>query len=108
MVITHINCWTSSFNWEGRIALPSWNWTNNLCVLKLIRYFNFGNDYGLGKCDNSKGNPKQNCIDALQSDLIDMIEIGKAYDALYTINGKPFVMYFVAGFMTTDEWNVRI
>jgi len=68
-------------------------------------YFHFGSSVGLGKCDDSSGNPRQNCIDALQDDLADFLTIGQDYNATYKIGGKPVILYYLdPSYMTPDQW----
>jgi len=70
--------------------------------------FHFGNSYGTGKCDGTSGNPKQNCLDVLQNDIRDMINITHAHSSGYLINGKPVVlMYTDAGsqYASPSEFN---
>jgi len=58
-------------------------------------YFHFGNDFGMGKCDNSPNNPMSNCLDALQSDLTDMVNIADTFSSAYRINGKLVILYYL-------------
>jgi len=69
-------------------------------------YFHFGSAVGLGYCNSSSGpNNRQNCLNALQSDLIDMITIASGYTSAYRINGKLVVLYYLdTSLYTVSEW----
>lgn len=68
-------------------------------------YFHFGTDVGLGACDDSSGNPKQNCIDALTQDFTDMAAMALAHPSALKLGGKPvFYMYFDPGYFTPSQW----
>ncbi|HEX8790120.1 MAG TPA: hypothetical protein VF765_04155 [Polyangiaceae bacterium] len=68
-------------------------------------YFHFGTDVGLGACDDSSGNPKQNCIDALTQDFTDMAAMALAHPSALKLGGKPvFYMYFDPGYLSPTQW----
>ena len=68
-------------------------------------YFHFGTDVGLGACDDSKGNPKQNCIDALTQDFVDMSNLATAHPSALRIAGKPVLfIYFDSKYLTPSQW----
>jgi hypothetical protein len=68
-------------------------------------YFHFGTDLGLGSCDDSSGNPKQNCEDALTQDLIDMATVSMAHPSALALNGKPVLyVYMDPAHLSPDEW----
>src|SRR4051812_41960683 len=70
-------------------------------------YFHFGTSANvqLGSCDNSAGNPKQNCLDALTADIAEMVQIASGHSSALRINGKLAVLlYFDAALMTVAEW----
>lgn len=68
-------------------------------------YFHFGTDVGLGACDDTSGNPKQNCIDALTQDFADMATMALAHPSALKLGGKPVVyMYFDPGYLSPSQW----
>jgi len=69
-------------------------------------YFHFGKDFGIGSCNNSRGNPKQNCLDALEEDIVDAVRIARSYTtAARTINGQPIILlYLDAQYATPAEF----
>jgi len=71
-------------------------------------YFHFGNDLGLGYCNATSGtNAKSKCLDALTSDLIDMIDIASTYKSALRINGKLVILYYVdsgSQYASVSEW----
>lgn len=73
-------------------------------------YFHFGDGSSLGslkpgKCDDSSGNPKQNCMNAIRDDLVDMLDEGASHPSALRINGKPLVQLYVdTQFMTPAQW----
>jgi len=69
-------------------------------------YFHFGHDFGLGKCDNTPGNPKSACTSALQADIIDMLRICNANkNATYKIQNKPVLLFYLdAKYASPSEW----
>jgi len=72
-------------------------------------YFNFGSYFGLGKCDNSPNNSVQNCINAIQSDLVDMLEIGLEHNSTYLINQKPVIFYYLDPTnLSPTQWNTLL
>ena len=62
-------------------------------------YFHFGSSVGLGTCDDSSGNPRQRCLDALTSDLRDLALEAKGRFSAVRVAGKPVL------FVYTDHWN---
>ena len=64
-------------------------------------YGNFGTSFGLGKCDGSVGNPLQNCIDAIEEDIRDMVLESKKHPSALKVAGKPVI------FVYTDDYNLR-
>jgi len=73
-------------------------------------FYHFGHDVGLGYCNESSGpNSQQNCLDALQSDLIDMITIASTYKSAYRINGKLVVLYYLdTSLYTYSQWQTLL
>jgi len=71
-------------------------------------YFHFGSSVGLGKCDGSEGNPKQNCLTALQDDIIDMVKIAHAQPSSLKLNGKVALMLWYDGSVSVTEWGVIV
>jgi MYXO-CTERM domain-containing protein len=68
-------------------------------------YFHFGTDVGLGACDDSSGNPKQSCIDALTQDFTDMATMALAHPSALKLGGNPvFYMYFDPGYLAPTDW----
>lgn len=75
--------------------------------------FNFGQYFGLGYCNASSGsNNKQNCLDAIQSDFVDMVTIAmNNSQATVMFNGKPVILtYTDAGsqYANVTEWNTLL
>jgi len=65
-------------------------------------YFHFGHDYKLGKCDDTAGNPKSNCLNAIQSDITDMLKISlQNPQATYKIQSKPVLLLYVDSQLAT-------
>jgi hypothetical protein len=61
-------------------------------------YFHFAAAAGLGKCDDSAGNPRASCMNAVRDDVRDLaVEAARRPSAL-KVNGKPVV------FVYTDPW----
>jgi hypothetical protein len=68
-------------------------------------YFHFGSDVGLGTCDDSADNPKQNCIDALTQDFTDMANMSVAHPSALKLNGKPVLyIYMDPLYLTSAQW----
>jgi hypothetical protein len=68
-------------------------------------YFHFGKDVGLGACDDSAGNPKQSCEDALTQDLVDMAKMSLAHPSALKVGGKPLLYaYMDPAHLTPTEW----
>ncbi len=68
-------------------------------------YFHFGTDVGLGACDDSAGNPKQNCEDALTQDFVDMATMSLAHPSALKLDGKPLLyVYMDPGYLTPAQW----
>jgi hypothetical protein len=68
-------------------------------------YFHFGNSKGLGTCDDTTGNPKQHCIDALTQDFIDMSNMSAAHPSGLKLGGKPVLYaYFDPIYLTPTQW----
>jgi len=75
--------------------------------LLCFRNFHFGPDFKLGKCDDTAGNPKSNCLDALQSDITDMLKIAlQNLKATYKIQNKPVLIVFIdPKLVTANQFN---
>ena len=59
----------------------------------------------LGACDDSKNNPRQNCIDALTTDYVDMVTLALAHPSSLKINGNPVILAYIdPGQYTPTEW----
>ena len=59
-------------------------------------YFHFGSSVGLGACDDSSpANAKQNCVDALTEDFVDMATLAAAHDSALKIAGKPVLFTYL-------------
>ncbi|MFL5312759.1 MAG: carboxypeptidase regulatory-like domain-containing protein [Myxococcales bacterium] len=70
-------------------------------------YFHFGANPNvqLGKCDGTAGNPKQSCLDALTSDIVEMVQIAAPHSSALRINGKLVLLFYLdAALMTVAEW----
>jgi len=68
-------------------------------------YFHFGTSMGLGACDDTSGNPKQNCEDALTQDLVDMAAMALAHPSALKLNGKPLLyVYMDPAHLTPTQW----
>ncbi len=68
-------------------------------------YFHFGSNKGLGTCDDTTGNPKQSCIDALTQDFVDMSNMSAAHPSALKLNGKPVLYaYFDPSYLTAAQW----
>jgi hypothetical protein len=68
-------------------------------------YFHFGSGVGLGKCDDSAGNPKQSCIAALTQDFVDMSNMSAAHASGLKLHGKPVIyVYFDSSHLTVAQW----
>lgn len=79
-----------------------------LLIDLLCRYFHFGNSFGLGFCNGTGStNPRQNCLNAVQSDITDMLTIAHNHSSSLKINGKPaLVIYNDAALMSSSDWVV--
>jgi hypothetical protein len=72
-------------------------------------YFHFGGGVGLGACDDSPNNPKQNCIDALTQDTVDMVQLAGAHPSAVRIAGKLVVFYYVdPGYLSAAQWSTLL
>jgi hypothetical protein len=68
-------------------------------------YFHFGQGVGLGLCDDSAGNPKSSCIDALTQDFVDMATMSAAHPSALRVNGKPVLFaYFDPQYLSPSDW----
>ena len=68
-------------------------------------YFHFSSAAGLGLCDDSPGNAKQRCVDALTQDFIDLVTLADAHPSALRINGLPVVFtYFDPAYLSPTEW----
>src|SRR5262249_41770048 len=50
-------------------------------------YFHFGTTLGLGACDDTTGNPKANCVNAITRDFVDMSNMSAAHASGLKLNG---------------------
>jgi hypothetical protein len=68
-------------------------------------YFHFGTSMGLGACDDTSGNPKQNCENALTQDFTDMATMALAHPSALKLNGKPLLyVYMDPAHLTPAQW----
>ena len=59
----------------------------------------------LGKCDDTAGNPRANCINALQADIVDMVNIADSHSSALRVNGKLALLFYTdSALMTSTEW----
>lgn len=72
-------------------------------------YFHFSGAAGLGLCDDSPGNAKQRCIDALTQDFIDLVTLADAHPSALRIGGRPAVFtYFDPAYLSPVEWQALL
>jgi hypothetical protein len=68
-------------------------------------YFHFSSAAGLGRCDDSPGNPKQSCIDALTRDFVDLATLADAHPSSLRLNGIPVLFtYFDPAHLSPLQW----
>ncbi|HEY2031041.1 MAG TPA: carboxypeptidase regulatory-like domain-containing protein [Myxococcales bacterium] len=71
-------------------------------------YFHFGtsSNVQIGACNDTAGNPRSNCINALTGDIVDMVNVAAQHPSAYRINGKiALLLYTDSALMTSTEWS---
>jgi len=76
-------------------------------------YFHFGSSFGLGHCNETHGtkNLKQACLDALEDDIVDMIEIAALNPSNLLVGGKSVILVYTdsgTAYASVSEWNTLL